>query len=123
MALMQESEQSLKTFFLVVGGFSLFSHVSNMSGASGLVSILLVLGIAVSVAFLVIGLRFQTMLRRQAKLIELAIYADLVQVITFTAWIAWIGLGSLWLWVVSGINVAIAVYLLKSTRRLASRVA
>lgn len=118
MAFMSESSKSLKNYFLFIGGLSLLSGLSNVSNNTGLFLILSVLGILVSAAYVGIGLKFDELLVHPARPIEIVLYVSIGQSVAFAGAAMFYGLATTMLFVVAGIGVAIAAYLLKNTRRL-----
>ncbi len=117
--MMRESVSSLKTFFIVVGGLSGYSHFSNARGATGLIFGLLAVGVGLSIAYIVVGLQLEKLLKQRLKLVEMVIIVDIGHAVLLTGWFAWAGLASTTTWVFTAINIGVAVYLLNSTRRLA----
>lgn len=117
---MKESVGSLKAYFIFLAVLYLLGSISSLAWVSQNIFLLVswAIGLAFGMAYLYTGLSLRKLLVRSPHLINIVIYASLVQqVLSFVLQILFIGFQTQQLIGLS-ISVAIAIYLLCQVRRL-----
>ncbi len=121
---MQESPKSLRTYFIIVGLFSGLSQVNQLTVPMPLVvRVFNYVGLALAVAFLVIGAQLPTWLTTKTSAIEQFLWANLGVAVAASLLDLSSGAATLGTAVSLGLAVVITVYLRTQLRRLARQAA
>lgn len=116
---MKETKKSLKFYFIIVGFLGLYNITSvSVIKTNIILGILCIMSVILSVVFLYLGVRLNTLIISSSKLIINFLYVMIVYIILVTIFLAifvavqTIAIAS------SAINALILIYLIKNIKRI-----
>lgn len=117
---MKETPGSLQAYFLIVGVLAGIANASWLKDAKGAMIAGIVTGLAVSLGFIIAGLRIKSELPKGAtSILRLLVFVIILQGVELAVVLATAGTSATGAIVIVGIGLVIALYLYMNVKRLA----
>jgi hypothetical protein len=118
---MKETPGSLQAYFLIVGVLAGIANASWLKDAKGAMIAGIVTGLAVSLGFIIAGLRIKSELPKGAtSILRLLVFVIILQGVELAVVLATAGMRATREIVIVGIGLVIALYLYMNVKRLAA---